>query len=120
MNREGLETEKKYDVGPGAAMPALQDISGVGRVGEPSEAVLEAVYFDTADLALAARRITLRRRTGGTDAGWHLKLAPEGNQSSQGGGDSVPQRQEIHAPLGQADVVPDQLLVHLHAYLRGA
>ncbi|MCE3292504.1 MAG: metal-chelation protein [Arthrobacter sp.] len=120
MNREGLETEKKYDVGPGAALPALQDISGVGRVGEPSEAVLEAVYFDTADLALAARRITLRRRTGGTDAGWHLKLAPEGNQSSQGGGDSVPQRQEIHAPLGQADVVPDQLLVHLHAYLRGA
>lgn len=120
MNREGLETEKKYDVGPGAASPALQDISGVGRVGEPSEAVLEAVYFDTADLALAARRITLRRRTGGTDAGWHLKLAPEGNQHSQGGGDSVPQRQEIHAPLGQADVVPDQLLVHLHAYLRGA
>lgn len=120
MNPEGLETEKKYDVDPGAALPALQEISGVARVGNPSEAVLEAVYFDTDDLALAARRITLRRRTGGTDAGWHLKLAPEFPPSSEGGGDSVPQRQEIHAPLGQPDVVPDRLLVHLHAYLRGA
>ena len=120
MNPHGLETEKKYDVDPDAALPALHGISGVDRVGEPSEALLEAVYFDTADLRLAARRITLRRRTGGTDAGWHLKLAPEGNQSSQGGSDSAPQRQEIHAPLGQADVVPDQLLAHLHAHLRGA
>lgn len=113
MNPEGLETEKKYDVDPGAALPVLQEISGVARVGEPSEAVLEAVYFDTDDFALAARRVTLRRRTGGTDAGWHLKLAPEGD------GDAVPQRKEIHAPLGQPDVVPDQLLAHLHAYLRG-
>ena len=120
MNREGLETEKKYDVDPGAALPALQGISGVGRVGEPSEAVLEAAYFDTDDFALAARRITLRRRTGGPDAGWHLKLAPDLKAASEEGGDSVAQRQEIQAPLGQADVVPHQLLVHLHAYLRGA
>ncbi|WP_457974023.1 CYTH and CHAD domain-containing protein [Arthrobacter sp. D1-17] len=120
MNPEGLEAEKKYDVDPGAALPALQRIAGIGRVGEPSEAVLEAVYFDTSDFALAARRITLRRRTGGADAGWHLKLAPELKGSSDGGTDPVPQRREIHAPLGQADVVPDQLLVHLHAYLRGA
>ncbi|MGT2464242.1 CYTH domain-containing protein [Sinomonas atrocyanea] len=33
------------------------------------------MYFDTADLALAAHGMTLRRRTGGTDAGWHLKIA---------------------------------------------
>ena len=35
---------------------------------------LEATYFDTADLALVTVGISLRRRTGGTDAGWHLKL----------------------------------------------
>ena len=82
MTHEGLETEKKYDVDAEAELPALQDIKGVGRVGEPYEASLEAVYFDTDDLALASRGITLRRRTGGADAGWHLKMAagPEQNQ----------------------------------------
>jgi CHAD domain-containing protein len=115
MTSEGLETEKKYDVDDVAELPALQDIVGVGRVGEPYEAVLEAVYFDTDDLALASRGITLRRRTGGTDAGWHLKLAAES------GTESAPrQRREIHAPLGQAAVVPEKLLAYLHVYLRGA
>jgi len=31
---------------------------------------LVATYFDTTDLALAATGVTLRRRTGGEDAGW--------------------------------------------------
>ena len=35
---------------------------------------LAATYFDTADLRLAAAGLTLRRRTGGDDAGWHLKV----------------------------------------------
>ena len=38
---------------------------------------LVAVYYDTDALDLAANRITLRRRTGGKDDGWHLKL-PDG------------------------------------------
>ncbi|WP_104138008.1 CYTH and CHAD domain-containing protein [Arthrobacter sp. ZGTC131] len=115
MTAEGTETEKKYDVDTAAPLPALKDIPGVGRVGEPYEARLDAVYFDTEDLALAARRITLRRRTGGSDAGWHLKLPQASMAASEAG-----QRQEIHAPLGQPDVVPDKLLAHLHAYLRGS
>lgn len=117
MTAEGTETEKKYDVDAAAPLPALQDIPGVGRVAEPYEAHLEAVYFDTEDLALAARRITLRRRTGGSDAGWHLKLpsAPEPPSASE-----AEQRREIHSPLGQPDVVPDKLLAHLHVYLRGS
>jgi CHAD domain-containing protein len=122
MTPEGLETEKKYDVDAEAALPALQQISGVGRVGEPYDAMLEAVYFDTDDLALASRRITLRRRTGGADAGWHLKLSPQSAAESSGksAAESASQRREIHAPLGQADVVPEQLLAHVHVYLRGA
>jgi len=115
MTAEGLETEKKYDVDAGTALPDLAAIPGVGRVGEPNETQLEAVYFDTEDLVLAGRRITLRRRSGGADAGWHVKLPP-GPATEEGPGP----RQEIHAPLGQADVVPAKLLAHLHAYLRGS
>lgn len=115
MTSEGLETEKKYDVDGGAAVPKLSEIQGVGRVGEPYDASLEAVYFDTDDLALASRRITLRRRTGGADAGWHLKLPPESADES-----APPQRREIHAPLGQAAVVPEKLMAYLHVYVRGA
>lgn len=119
MTPEGLETEKKYDVDPDAALPALRDIPGVERAGEPYDADLEAVYFDTDDLALASRRITLRRRTGGADAGWHLKLPAEPGAAATG--EKVPrERREVHAPLGQAAVVPGDLLAHLHVYLRGA
>lgn len=37
-------------------------------------AELDATYYDTVDTRLAAASITLRRRTGGSDAGWHLKF----------------------------------------------
>ncbi|TDL41235.1 CYTH and CHAD domain-containing protein [Arthrobacter nitrophenolicus] len=115
---QGLEVEKKYDVGSDATVPPLNGLPGVARVDEPHTAKLEAVYFDTADHALAARRITLRRRTGGGDAGWHLKLPPE---EAAGTGDAEPQqRREVHAPLGQAGVVPEALLARVQAYLRGA
>jgi uncharacterized protein YjbK len=60
-------------------------------VAEPDQHQLEAVYYDTADLALAAGRITLRRRTGGDDAGWHLKF-PAGSGELQ----------EVRLPLGRA------------------
>ncbi|WP_457963260.1 CYTH and CHAD domain-containing protein [Arthrobacter sp. D1-29] len=141
MALQGVEIEKKYEVGDEAVVPPLAGLPGVARVGDPHVATLEAVYFDTESYVLASRRITLRRRTGGADAGWHLKLPPEtpGSAGSvSGGSDSggsgagsgagsgsdagpVPQqRRELHAPLGQPDVVPDTLLAHLQAYLRGA
>lgn len=110
----GLEIEKKYDVDTAAEVPALEQASGVARTGRPHTDLLEAVYFDTPKHGLAARRITLRRRTGGKDAGWHLKLPPQA-----AAGEGVQHRTELHAPLGRPDVVPDSLLTHLHAYLRG-
>jgi uncharacterized protein YjbK len=64
------------------------------------------VYFDTAALALAAHGITLRRRTGGVDAGWHLKL-PEGAGA----------RTEVTEPVGSdPDKVPRRIrqLVAVH------
>ncbi|MFF1250874.1 CHAD domain-containing protein [Pseudarthrobacter sp. NPDC058329] len=113
---QGIEIEKKYDVGNDATVPALEKLPGVARVGTPQTAELEAVYFDTDRHTLASRRLTLRRRTGGIDAGWHLKLPPE----ATGGSEKEPrQRRELHAPLGQPDVVPDILLAHVQAHLRG-
>ncbi|WP_347108467.1 CYTH and CHAD domain-containing protein [Paenarthrobacter sp. S56] len=108
MAHIAVEVEQKFDVEEATPLPELGKIDGVTRVGEPSTHSLEAVYFDTPDLALAARRITLRRRTGGPDAGWHLKL-PQ----------SPGKRTEIHAPLGQPDHVPEELLVRVLAYTRG-
>ncbi|WP_267275997.1 CYTH and CHAD domain-containing protein [Arthrobacter sp. CDRTa11] len=136
MALQGVEIEKKYEVGEEAVVPPLAGLPGVARVGDPHVAALEAVYFDTESYVLASRRITLRRRTGGADAGWHLKLPPEspggdrGAAGSDSGGSAAgpgsdagsepQQRRELHAPLGQPGVVPDALLAHLQAYLRGA
>ncbi|MFE1175912.1 CHAD domain-containing protein [Streptomyces sp. NPDC058773] len=68
------EIERKYEADDGTRLP---DLTGVGRVAAVEEAgtqELDAVYYDTADQRLAADGLTLRRRTGGKDAGWHLKL----------------------------------------------
>ncbi|MDO5499956.1 MAG: CYTH and CHAD domain-containing protein [Propionibacteriaceae bacterium] len=84
-----IETERKFAVDPKAPVP---DLSGVVTLGESRLHNLRAVYFDTPDFLLARNRRTLRRRTGGSDAGWHLKLpAAE---------DAPPNsREEVHAPL---------------------
>ena len=94
-----IETERKYDAAAGFALPDLAGLAGVAAVTGPQTYRLRAIYFDTAGFSLAAAKITLRRRTGGTDAGWHLKL-PAGADS----------RREVHAPLGRgAARVPAKL-----------
>jgi CHAD domain-containing protein len=72
--------------------------SGVAE-GEPVRQKLVATYFDTPDLRLTAAGVTVRRRRGGDDAGWHL-LGPE-----RGGA-----RPEVRLPLGRgARTVPAPL-----------
>lgn len=106
---EIIETERKFQVGAGFTLPALAGAAGVGEVSAPRRYRLTAVYFDTPGLALARAHVTLRRRTGGADAGWHLKLPA--------GGDS---RREIHAPLGRgAVVVPAGLLARVSGWTCG-
>ena len=96
---EFIETERKYDAEAGFALPDLAGLDQVAAVTGPQTYRLRAIYFDTTDFRLAAAKITLRRRTGGTDAGWHLKL-PAGADS----------RREVHAPLGRgASSVPGRL-----------
>jgi inorganic triphosphatase YgiF len=66
------EVEHKFQVSSSFAMPAIDDIA---PVVERQETVhLSAVYYDTPDLRLIREGITLRHRSGGHDAGWHLKL----------------------------------------------
>ena len=94
-----IETERKYDAEADFTLPDLAGLDGVAAVTGPQTYRLRAIYFDTTDFRLAAAKITLRRRTGGTDAGWHLKL-PAG----------VDSRREVHAPLGRgASSVPARL-----------
>ncbi len=97
---EHLEIEQKFDVSAGFAVPDLAAVPGCAAVGDPVTHHLSATYYDTPGNRLAASKITLRRRTGGPDEGWHLKL-PAGQHA----------RREIHAPLAAGDEaqVPEEL-----------
>jgi CHAD domain-containing protein len=102
------EIERKYEVSPATVFPSLADVVGVARVGQPVEHELTAVYLDSEALVLASRGVTLRRRTGGDDEGWHLKL-PAGADT----------RTEVRLPLEAGDeAVPDALLEPVRAWVR--
>jgi inorganic triphosphatase YgiF len=87
-----LETEQKYDADADFVLPKLGRLPDLGgrRPAKPRRIYLSATYFDTEDLALIQHKITLRRRVGGDDEGWHLKLPVRKDT-----------RQELHAPLGE-------------------
>ncbi|MCU1571710.1 MAG: hypothetical protein JWR33_2451 [Naasia sp.] len=86
------ETERKYDVPEDAPIPELGALAAAVR---QDRFTLRATYFDTPDGALGRSRMTLRRREGGHDAGWHLKTPGDDG------------RTEHHAPL--ADTLPSAL-----------
>ncbi|SFP68552.1 CHAD domain-containing protein [Geodermatophilus dictyosporus] len=105
-----LEVERKFEAGPDVVLPDLTGVGGVAAVGDVVTHDLDATYWDTPDLRLARSRVTLRRRTGGTDAGWHLKLPTAAAGS----------RREVHAPLGvRRTQVPRAVTEPVTAVLRG-
>jgi CHAD domain-containing protein len=104
-----VERERKFEVPDGFVLPDLHDLPGVAGVGEPHVHVLEATYYDTADLRLARRKLTLRRRTGGTDDGWHLKT-PRADGA----------RAEHREPPGDEHEVPASLRGLVQVHVRGA
>jgi CHAD domain-containing protein len=77
------ETERKYEVIDGVELPGWAGLAGVQSLVGPEELTLEAVYYDTEDLRLARAGVTLRRRRGGDDAGWHLKLPVGGDDRDE-------------------------------------
>jgi len=104
------EIEVKYEADANATLPDLGALPNVLGTRGPDHEHLEAEYYDTADLRLLRSGITLRRRKGGHDAGWHLKL-PAGPSS----------RDEIQLPLGQSGRrVPGELADLVKARSRGA
>ncbi|WP_205873429.1 CYTH and CHAD domain-containing protein [Mycobacterium camsae] len=105
-----LEVERKFDVVESTVSPSFEGIAAVARVDTFPIQELDAVYFDTPAQDLARNRITLRRRTGGQDSGWHLKL-PAGADT----------RTEVHAPIDASDdaeTVPTALLDVVLAIVR--
>lgn len=69
------EVERKLTVPEAFTIDeVLEALSTIGEVSVERRRTLNAVYYDTDDFRLAKSRVTLRRRTGGTDSGWHLKL----------------------------------------------
>ncbi|MFE0258194.1 CHAD domain-containing protein [Streptomyces sp. NPDC059010] len=100
------EIERKYE-SDHSGLPDLTGVAGVAAVIDKGVAQLDATYYDTEDERLAASSITLRRRTGGSDAGWHLKFPV-----------SPGVRDEIQAPL--SDSLPATLAGLVRSRIRNA
>ncbi|MFD4526833.1 CHAD domain-containing protein [Streptomyces sp. NPDC058470] len=110
MTESKRETERKYEAPSAddtAWLPDLAGMGGIASVVDQGTEDLDAVYYDTDDLRLAGRSATLRRRTGGRDEGWHLKLPLSGDS-----------REEVRAPL--SETIPDTLRELALSRTRGA
>ena len=95
------EIERKFRVHALFEWPDLSSLHG--QVTTHPTVSMRAVYHDTTDLTLFRWNVTLRRREGGLDAGWHLKLPVESH--SEGA------RDELHVPLNSGGIgqVPAEL-----------
>ena len=110
-----LEVEVKFSVDDATPVPDFSAVEGIAGVGAEQRFTLSATYYDTPDLQLTSNKITLRRRSGGPDEGWQLKLP-----GTRG-------RREVHAPLDAGDATdphhvhpPRTLLEALHEELPAA
>ncbi|WP_144711074.1 CYTH domain-containing protein [Curtobacterium pusillum] len=109
MSDTHLEIERTYDLPEGGDLPDLIGVGGILRTEHQAPFELDATYWDTDRYDLVASRVTVRRRTGGPDAGWHIKRAAS---------DTV--RHEEHFPLtDDADTVPVEVLAALFTERRG-
>ena len=106
---ETVEVESKFEVDERIPLPTVDALAPLVP-DVPVEHRLSATYYDTEDLSLTRHKITLRRRTGGDDEGWHLKLPDRGG------------RVELQAPLGDGDprddVVPAELITAVAGLVR--
>lgn len=96
--RTHLEVERKYEVAIGATIPKFEE--SAYHLATAQVHTLEARYYDTPEFLLAQHRIAVRHRTGGNDAGWHLK---------QRGSAGV-----LETEWPDADTMPTELVAKLH------
>ncbi|MBW6432503.1 CYTH and CHAD domain-containing protein [Actinoplanes hulinensis] len=100
------ETERKYDVPETFELPDLVGAGDIAGVDGAEIHDLDATYFDTEDLILMRNRRTLRRRSGGNDAGWHLKTPGDGAGRTE------------HRLPGDSDEVPAELVGVVRSIVR--
>ena len=105
------EVEHKFRVHGLFRIPDLSVADTISTVEDHGTLELEAAYYDTSDLRLAREGMTLRRRTGGEDDGWHLKVPVSG---------IVGARDELRLPLtaGVSGEPPADLLHTVRAVVR--
>lgn len=91
------EIERKYEAPHGGETPERFRAGLVAS--EPETFELTATYYDTAQLTLSRHLIAVRHRSGGTDAGWHIKQRREGTV--------------LETAWPSSDTPPEQLLEQL-------
>jgi CHAD domain-containing protein len=90
------EVERKLRVHGMFDLPDLAELGVAASIVTDEPFTLDAVYHDTSSLSLFRWGITLRRRVGGHDEGWHMKLPVKGMDGSA--------RDEIRLPLDAGPV----------------
>lgn len=105
-----LEVESKFAVGEIVSVPDFTRLEQVSGLGEGRDQALSAIYYDTEDLRLTRSKITLRRRTGGPDDGWHIKLPAEQGR--------LELRHELSEPVDGQYQVPEELLAQVRSLVR--
>lgn len=109
---ESFEVERKYEVGVEADSPL--DYSAVGLFADaPERYRMVARYFDTVDRALARRLVAVRERTGGKDAGWHMKAKGEGGAREMLWPPSQEMPEGLRAEIAKLTRSPIELLAEL-------
>ena len=100
------EREVTFEVKRSWRMPDLSRLVPSGGTVDTATDELRAIYYDTRQRTLQRLGVTLRRRTGGADAGWHLKVA------------DGPARMEFQSQA-RSDRVPESLSRRVAGVLAG-
>ncbi len=108
-----IEREVKLAAWPGFRLPDLDSVAPGARTRRRETVDLDATYFDTADLRLARRGMTLRHRRRGARETWTLKLPRPSSDPS------VISREEVDV-VGPPGEVPEPLALLVAADVRTA
>ncbi|MBV9823355.1 MAG: CHAD domain-containing protein, partial [Actinobacteria bacterium] len=102
------EIETKFDVAPDFTLGDPAGLAPVGARVDSSTVHLASTYHDTDGQHLLHSNLTLRRRSGDDDTGWHLKVPGAGF------------RTELHWPLDGNDRAPEELRDLIGPFTAGA
>ena len=97
------EVERKVRVDDAFDISPVLDHLGDYRARRGPAFPMHADYYDTDELTLFRWRMTLRRREGGLDQGWHLKIPVAGGAA--GDRDEVRLELSEHVPARLGDIV---------------